>query len=112
MDITPFLSYFSDIVYSKMGAYGLQNQSIDAFQQLLASGGVTEKEKELFHFVLSRYGMEEFSTKQLEKDFGNCAYATIRGFVLKLTQAGILEQHPYGTRNKYCLAAASHPVEQ
>ena len=112
MDITPFLSYFSDVVYSRMGAYGFQNQSIDEFQQLLAGGGVTEKEKELFHFVLSRYGMAEFSTKQLEKDFGNCAYATIRGFVLKLTQAGILEQHPYGNRNKYCLASASHPVEE
>ena len=75
------------------------------------TSGITEKENELFQFVLSRYGMGEFSTKQLEKDFGNCAYATIRSFVLKLTKEGILEQHPYGNRNKYCIAAAKTPVK-
>ena len=111
LDITPFLSYFADVVYQKMGNYSLQNHTLDAFQQLLDSGRITEKENELFQFVLSRYGMGEFSTKQLEKDFGNCAYATIRSFVLKLTKEGILEQHPYGNRNKYCIAAAKTPVK-
>ena len=111
LDITPFLSYFADVVYHKMGDYSLQNNTVDAFQQLLANGKITEKENALFQFVLSRYGMGEFSTKQLEKDFGNCAYATIRSFVLKLTQEGILEQHPYGTRNKYCIAAANMPIK-
>ena len=111
LDITPFLSYFADMVYHKMGDYSLQNNTVDAFQQLLANGKITEKENELFQFVLSRYGMGEFSTKQLEKDFGNCAYATIRSFVLKLTKEGILEQHPYGTRNKYSIAAANMPVQ-
>ena len=111
LDITPFLSYFADVVYHKMGNYSLQNNTVDAFQQLLANGKITEKENELFQFVLSRYGMGEFSTKQLEKDFGNCAYATIRSFVLKLTKEGILEQHPYGTRNKYSIAAANMPVQ-
>ena len=111
LDITPFLSYFADVVYHKMGDYSLQNNTVDAFQQLLANGKITEKENELFQFVLSRYGMGEFSTKQLEKDFGNCAYATIRSFVLKLTKEGILEQHPYGTRNKYSIAAANMPVQ-
>ncbi len=111
LDITPFLSYFADVVYHKMGDYSLQNNTVDAFQQLLANGKITEKENELFQFVLSRYGMGEFSTKQLEKDFGNCAYATIRSFVLKLTKEGILEQHPYGTRNKYSIAAANMPMK-
>ncbi len=111
LDITPFLSYFADVVYHKMGDYSLQNNTLDAFQQLLVSGKITEKENELFQFVLSRYGMHEFSTKQLEKEFGNCAYATIRSFVLKLTKEGVLEQHPYGNRNKYCIAAAKTPVE-
>ena len=111
LDITPFLSYFADVVYHKMGDYSLQNNTVDAFQQLLANGKITQKENELFQFVLSRYGMGEFSTKQLEKDFGNCAYATIRSFVLKLTKEGILEQHPYGTRNKYSIAAANMPMK-
>ena len=111
LDITPFLSYFADVVYHKMGDYSLQNNTVDVFQQLLANGRITEKENELFQFVLSRYGMGEFSTKQLEKDFGNCAYATIRSFVLKLTKEGILEQHPYGTRNKYSIAAANMPMK-
>ena len=111
LDITPFLSYFADVVYHKMGDYSLQNNTVDAFQQLLANGKITEKENELFQFVLSRYGMGEFSTKQLEKDFGNCAYATIRSFVLKLTKEGILEQQPYGTRNKYSIAAANMPMK-
>ena len=111
LDITPFLSYFADVVYHKMGDYSLQNNTVDAFQQLLANGRITEKENELFQFVLSRYGMGEFSTKQLEKDFGNCAYATIRSFVLKLTKEGILEQQPYGTRNKYSIAAANMPMK-
>lgn len=111
LDITPFLSYFADVVYHKMGDYSLQNNTVDVFQQLLANGKITEKENELFQFVLSRYGMGEFSTKQLEKDFGNCAYATIRSFVLKLTKEGILEQHPYGIRNKYSIAAANMPMK-
>lgn len=111
LDITPFLSYFADVVYRQMGDYSLQNNTVDAFQQLLADGKITEKENELFQFVLSRYGMGEFSTKQLEKEFGNCAYATIRSFVLKLTKEGILEQHPYGNRNKYCIASAKMPVK-
>ena len=40
---------------------------------------ITQKEAELWRFVLSNYGDGEFSTKQLERDFGNAAYATIDG---------------------------------
>ncbi|MBQ2451772.1 MAG: Fic family protein [Lachnospiraceae bacterium] len=111
LDITPFLSYFADEVYSKIGNHNLQNDVLDKFQMLLSKGSVTEKEKELFHFVLSKYGTAEFSTKELEKDFRNCAYATIRSFVLKMTAEGILEQHSYGNRNKYCLISAESAVE-
>ena len=46
-------------------------------------------------------GNTEFSTKQLEKDFGNAAYATIRGFVLKFEELGLLRSIKYGNRNKY-----------
>ena len=46
-------------------------------------------------------GYNEFSTKQLEKDFGNAAYATIRGFVLKFAEFGILDKARYGARVRY-----------
>ena len=51
--------------------------------------------------MLSFYGTEEFSTKQLEKDFGDAAYATIRGFVLKFENLGLLSSVKYGSRTKY-----------
>ena len=44
------------------------------------------------------YGDAEFSTKQLEKDFGDTAYATIRSFVLKFKKLGLLESTQYGNR--------------
>jgi transcriptional regulator of heat shock response len=53
--------------------------------------------------VLSAYGAEEFSTKQLEKDFGNAAYATIRNFVIKFEQMGLLSRTTFGSRVKYRL---------
>ena len=62
-------------------------------------------EKELFNFVLSYYGQNEFSTKELERDFGNSAYATIRTFVLKMTEKGLFEEHIYRNRKKYNLKA-------
>ena len=52
-------------------------------------------------FALSAYGTGEISTKQLERDFGNAAYATIRGFVLKFEQLGLLSAQNYGNRVKY-----------
>jgi len=51
--------------------------------------------------VLSCYGTDEFSTKRLEKDFGDAAYATIRAFVLKFEELGLLTSAKYGTRVKY-----------
>ena len=50
---------------------------------------------------MSCYGTEEFSTKQLEKDFGDAAYATIRGFVLKFEALGLISSVKYGARVKY-----------
>lgn len=57
--------------------------------------------------MLSAYGDREFSTKQLEKDFGNAAYATIRGFVLKFTKMGLLSCAHYGQRIKYRVCSDS-----
>ena len=76
--------------------------SIDEFLKALSAGQVTTKEKEqLWTYVLSAYGKNKFSTKQLEKDYGDAAYATIRGFVLKLEKLGLLTGQGYGNKVKY-----------
>lgn len=101
LDVTPFLVYFIENVYHKLGSSLPAPKTTDVFQKALDSGLVTEKEKGLWYFVLSAYGDAEFSTKQLEKDFGNAAYATIRGFVKKFEQLGLLTGQKYGNKVKY-----------
>ena len=71
------------------------------YKKYLDNGEVTETESQLLKFVLSNYGTDEFSTKMLEKDFQNAAYATIRGFVQKFERLGLLSSTKYGTRIKY-----------
>ena len=71
------------------------------YREAAEAGQVTEKESALWRFVLSHYGSNEFSTKQLERDFGNAAYATIRSFVLKFQAIGLLESAAYWKRIKY-----------
>lgn len=101
MDVTPFLVYFIENVYNKLGSTLPQANTLDSFRIALDNGKITEKEKDLWNFVLSAYGNGEFSTKQLERDFGNAAYATIRGFVLKFEKLGLLSAQKYGNKVKY-----------
>jgi len=101
MDVTPFLVYFIENVYNKLESALPQANAVDSFRKALNEGQITEKEKDLWNFVLSAYGNGEFSTKQLEKDFGNAAYATIRGFVLKFEELGLLMAQKYGNKVKY-----------
>lgn len=101
LDVTPFLVYFIENVYHKLGSALPAPSTTDAFQKALERGDITEKERDLWHFVLSAYGDGAFSTKQLEKDFGNAAYGTVRGFVLKFAQLGLLRASKYGNRMKY-----------
>ena len=103
VDATPFLVYFIENVYHKLNGALPTTQTTAAFQEALSHGQVTEKEKSLWEFVLSAYGDTEFSTKQLEKDFGNAAYATIRSFVLKFEKLGLLKSTQYGNRVKYAV---------
>ena len=49
------------------------------------------------------YGDAEFSIKQLEKDFGDAAYATIRSFVLKFEKLRLLKPMRYGNHVKYAV---------
>ncbi len=101
MDVTPFLAYFIENVYNKLGNALPQVNTIAAFNKALDGGQITEKEKDLWNFALSAYGNGEFSTKQLERDFSNAAYATIRGFVLKFQELGLLSARKYGNKVKY-----------
>lgn len=105
VDISPFLYYFNESIYRRIGEHEVHSDILEVFHELLKQGEITGKEKELFNFVLSRYGKNEFSTKQLERDFGNSAYATIRTFVLKMTEKGLFEEHLYKNRKKYHLAS-------
>ncbi|MGN1043477.1 MAG: Fic family protein [Acutalibacteraceae bacterium] len=105
IDVTPFVGYFNKNIFSKLNA---SNPEILTFSSkinsLISDEQITFKEKELFSYVVSHYGNKEFSTKKLEKDFGNAAYATIRSFVIKFTKFGIFSCIKYcGNRNKYKL---------
>ncbi len=101
LDVTPFITYFIKNVYNKLENILPLPKTTDDFINALAAGKITAKEKDLWNFVLSAYGTKEFSTKQLERDFANAAYATIRGFVLKFEELGLLAGQSYGNKTKY-----------
>ena len=102
IDVTPFLIYFAKNIYNKIEAKNrTQLNLLEIFNAALKNGKITEKEKDLWNFALSAYGQNEFSTKQLERDFQNAAYATIRSFVLKFTRLQLLTTVSYGNRIKY-----------
>lgn len=101
LDVTPFALYFIEHVLAKLETGKAAADVTAKIQALLEKGVITVKEKELIDYVLSRYGRQEFSTKQLEKDFGNAAYATIRSFVLKFAEYGIFGKAEYGARVRY-----------
>ncbi|AET70553.1 hypothetical protein Desor_5165 [Desulfosporosinus orientis DSM 765] len=103
LDITPFVNYFIGQVITKLQKKAEPADTLQRFNDLLQGGEITAKERDLFHYVLSAYGTHEFSTKQLEKDYKNVAYATIRNFVLKLENKGLLSSQRYGSRVRYRL---------
>lgn len=82
-------------------------ETLTVYDDAVKDGKITEKETKLWKFVLSAYGTGEFSTKRLEKDFGEAAYATIRGFVLKFEKLGLLSSVKYGSRVKYKVIRAT-----
>ena len=101
-DVTPFLSYFCNEVYNRLQVDVIPPQAdLQVYQTALANGKITEKERLLWEYVLSAYGTEEFTTKQLEKDFRNAAYATIRTFVMKFHEMGLLVARKAGNRVYY-----------
>lgn len=101
IDVTPFILYFINNVYNKMNEASTTIETLSVYDDAVKGGKITEKETKLWKFVLSFYGTEEFSTKRIEKDFGDAAYATIRGFVLKFEDLGLISSVKYGPRVKY-----------
>lgn len=101
IDVTPFIIYFADSVYGEFENHEVSVDVFDVFKQALSEGKITAKEKQLWQFVVANYGISDFSTKQLEKDYGNAAYATIRSFVLKFEKLGLLSSQSYGNRVRY-----------
>lgn len=101
VDVTPFVLYFINNVYNKINESITHTDTLYAFDNAVKNGKVTQKEIQLWKFVLSFYGTDEFSTKQLEKDFGDAAYATIRNFVLKFEELHLLSSVKYSARVKY-----------
>ena len=101
-DVTPFLSYFCNEIYNRLQVDAAPPQAdLQVYQTAFAEGKITEKERLLWEYVLSAYGTEEFTTKQLEKDFRNAAYATIRTFVMKFHEMGLLVARKAGNRVFY-----------
>ena len=90
-DVTPFLIYFIKNVYDEMKPDAIKTDLTERYNEILRSGEVTVKEAKLWQFVLSTYGGEDFTTKQLEKDFGDAAFATVRKFALKFSEFGLLD---------------------
>ena len=101
IDVTPFLVYFINNVYNKLLMNKSSVETLSLYKVALDKGEITEKESKLWQFVLSAYGTDEFSTKQLEKDFNDVAYATVRSFVMKFEKLGLLLSIRYGSRTKY-----------
>lgn len=101
IDVTPFVLYFILNVYNKLEPETAQIQIFDLFHEALNDGVVTKKEENLFNFVLSAYGIDGFTTKQLERDYGNAAYATIRSFVLKFEKLNLLKSQKYSNKSVY-----------
>lgn len=101
IDVTPFIMYFAENVYNKFKQSEIDIDVFDIYKKALSDGEITAKEEKLWQFVVATYGTTEFSTKQLEKDYGNAAYATIRSFVLKFEKLGLLSSQAFSNRIKY-----------
>lgn len=103
LDITPFLLYFTENVYDKMVENEVKTNTLEEYNSALTQGKITQKEAQLWQFVLSAYSGEAFTTKQLEKDFGDVAFATVRSFVLKFADLGLLNATKMKNKVLYCI---------
>ncbi|MCF0110745.1 MAG: hypothetical protein HUJ58_02510 [Erysipelotrichaceae bacterium] len=97
IDSTPFVQFFHTSLYNQ----SYQPKSVIQRYTETDSHLFTNKERLLWDFVVSAYGTQSFTTKQLEKDYGNVAYATVRSFVLKFTELRLLKATQLSTKVLY-----------
>lgn len=100
LDVSPFIQYCDLNIYAHMES-AVKAETLSIYKNALQSGKFTKKQESLWLFVLSAYGTTEFSTKQLERDYGDAAYASIRDFVLKFEQLGLLHATTYTSKVLY-----------
>ncbi|MDD7401577.1 MAG: Fic family protein [Eubacteriales bacterium] len=110
LDVSPFLTYFVDQVYNRLPQSLPAPRTLDSYQALLRAGQITAKERDLWNFILSFYGFADFSSKELERDFGQAAYATIYKFLKKFTRFQLLIQTDFSSRPRYKVKSSSDPV--
>ena len=67
--VTPFLFYFCNEVYNRLQVDAVRRKLILRYIKLLLRKEKSQKRTTALGYVLSAYGAEEFTTKQLEKDF-------------------------------------------
>lgn len=101
LDVTPFLLYTIENIYDKFDETSLNSHTLELYDEALKDGEITIKEKELWKFVLSSYGENTFTTKQLEKDYRDVAYATVYNFVLKFSKLGLLSSTKLANKTLY-----------
>lgn len=104
IDVTPFILFFKEYVYDEMSKnVSFSNNTLEKYKIALEEHKITSKEDELWHFILSNYAENEFTSKKLEKDFGNAAYATIYKFLNKFTTLELLNAKKMSNKTLYSI---------
>jgi len=101
LEAAPFPEYFAVMVYDRMPRSAAGTDVPARYREAAEAGQVTEKGPALRRSAPFRYGSNEFSARQPERDFDSAAYAAIRSFVPGFRSAGLLESAVYGKRVRY-----------
>ena len=104
IDVTPFILFFNEYVYDVLATESdTTNDTLNKYKNALNKGLITPKEDNLWHFILSNYSDCEFTSKRLEKDFGNVAYATVYKFLNKFTELELLSSKKMSNKILYSI---------
>ena len=75
-------------------------------------GGTTAMAARVHQLIRLRALRNAPMGQEMRDRFGNAAYATIRSFVLKLEELGLLSSQKHGNRVKYKVQAALHRIKE
>ena len=101
LDITPFLLFYKIHVFDKMSDALPAPEAHAVFIKALEEGRITDKDRDLWLYVLSAFGKNEFSARQLTHDYGNASYSTVFNFTHKFTSLGLLASQRKKDRVSY-----------